>query len=98
MSREVKCLRNTLKSRTISSKRSSEYSTKSILLIATTRCGMPSSEAMKAWRRVCSTTPWRASTSTIATSAVEAPVTMLRVYCTWPGVSARMKSRAGVAK
>jgi hypothetical protein len=53
---------------------------------------------MKAWRRVCSTTPWRASTRTIATSAVDAPVTMLRVYCTWPGVSARMKSRCGVAK
>ena len=30
--------------------------------------------------------------------AVEAPVTMLRVYCTWPGVSARMKRRRGVAK
>ena len=52
---------------------------------------MPSSEAMNAWRRVCSTTPLRASTRTIARSAVEAPVTMLRVYCTWPGVSARMK-------
>ena len=29
--------------------------------------------------------PLRASTSTIARSAVEAPVTMFRVYCTWPG-------------
>ena len=38
-----------------------------------------SSEAMKAWRLDCSTTPWRASISTIATSAVDAPVTMLRV-------------------
>jgi hypothetical protein len=34
---------------------------------------------MKAWRRDCSTTPLRASISTIDRSAVEAPVTMLRV-------------------
>ena len=53
---------------------------------------------MNAWRRVCSTTPVRASTSTMARSAVEAPVTMLRVYCTWPGVSARMNVRRAVAK
>jgi hypothetical protein len=31
-------------------------------------------------------------------SAVEAPVTMLRVYCSWPGVSAMMNLRFGVAK
>ena len=30
--------------------------------------------------------------------AVLAPVTMLRVYCTWPGVSATMNLRRGVAK
>ena len=30
--------------------------------------------------------------------AEEAPVTMLRVYCTWPGVSAMMNLRRGVAK
>src|SRR3954454_6338447 len=59
---------------------------------------MPSSEAMNAWRFVCSTTPWRASTRTMARSAVDAPVTMLRVYCTWPGVSARMNERRAVAK
>ncbi len=53
---------------------------------------------MNAWRRVCSTTPWRASTSTMAMSAFDAPVTMLRVYWAWPGVSATMKLRAGVAK
>ena len=41
---------------------------------------MPRSDAMKAWRRDCSRTPLRASISTIARSAVEAPVTMLRVY------------------
>src|SRR4051812_48541459 len=61
-------------------------------------CGMPSSDAMNAWRFVCSTTPLRASTRTIARSAVDAPVTMLRVYCTWLGVSARMNERRAVAK
>jgi hypothetical protein len=30
--------------------------------------------------------------------AVDAPVTMLRVYCTCPGVSAMMNLRRGVAK
>ena len=59
---------------------------------------MRSSEAMKAWRRDCSTMPLRASTSTRARSAVEAPVTMLRVYWMWPGVSAMMNLRRGVAK
>ena len=33
-----------------------------------------------------------------AASAVLAPVTMLRVYCSWPGVSAMMNLRARVAK
>ena len=33
-----------------------------------------------------------------ATSAVEAPVAMLRVYCSCPGVSARMNLRRAVAK
>jgi len=33
-----------------------------------------------------------------ATSAVDAPVTVFLVYCTWPGVSARMNVRRGVAK
>ena len=40
----------------------------------------------------------RASTSTIDRFAVEAPVTMLRVYWMWPGVSAMMNFRRGVAK
>ena len=31
-------------------------------------------------------------------SAVEAPVTMLRVYCSWPGVSATINLRFSVAK
>ena len=34
----------------------------------------------------------------MASSAVDAPVAMLRVYCSWPGVSARMNLRFGVAK
>jgi hypothetical protein len=38
------------------------------------------------------------STRMITASAVEAPVTMLRVYCSWPGVSAMMNLRFGVAK
>ena len=59
---------------------------------------MPSSAAMKAWRRDCCSTPLRASIRIMARSAVEAPVTMLRVYCSWPGVSAMMNLRLGVAK
>ena len=47
---------------------------------------------------VCSTMPLRASTRMMARSAVEAPVTMLRVYWMWPGVSAMMNLRFGVAK
>ena len=43
-------------------------------------------------------TPLRASTRTSARSAVDAPVTMLRVYWMWPGVSAMMNLRFGVAK
>ena len=38
------------------------------------------------------------STRMMAASAVLAPVTMLRVYCTWPGVSAMMNLRRAVAK
>ena len=86
------------KSATMRSKTSSDQSTRSILLTASTTWRTPSRAATAAWRRVCSITPLRASTSTIATSAVEAPVTMLRVYCSCPGVSARMKRRRGVAK
>ena len=48
---------------------------------------------MQAWRRVWSRMPLRASTRTMATSAVDAPVAMLRVYCSWPGVSAMMNLR-----
>ena len=38
------------------------------------------------------------STADVVVLLVDAPVTALRVYCTWPGVSARMKRRRGVAK
>ena len=43
-------------------------------------------------------TPLRASTSSKARSAVEAPVTMLRVYCSCPGVSATMNLRFSLEK
>ena len=85
-------------SSTSSAKRSCEWSTRSILLTATTISGMPSSALMKAWRLDCSSTPRRASSSTTETSAVEAPVTMLRVYWRWPGQSAMMNRRLAVAK
>ena len=49
---------------------------------------------MYEWRRVCSITPLRASTRITATSAVEAPVTMLRVYCTWPGRVGELEAAA----
>ena len=80
-------------SASISRKRSSSKSTRSILLTAKTMCGMPSVAEMNVCRRVCSITPLRASRRTTATSAVEAPVTMLRVYWTWPGASASWKRR-----
>ncbi len=51
---------------------------------------------MYACRCVCSITPSRASTRITARSAVEAPVTMLRVYWTWPGASASWKRRRSV--
>ncbi len=47
-------------------------------------------------RLVCSITPLRASSRTTAASAVDAPVTMLRVYWTCPGASASWKRRVGV--
>ena len=68
------------------------------MLTATAMCGIPSSDEMYAWRLDCSSTPLRASTRITARSAVDAPVTMLRVYCTWPGVSAMMNVRRAVAK
>ena len=68
------------------------------MFTAKTTWGIPSIVAMKVCRCVCSMTPLRASRSTTATSAVEAPVTMLRVYWTWPGASASWKRLDGVTK
>ena len=42
--------------------------------------------------------PLRASTRTMARSAVDAAVAMLRVYCSCPGASASRKRRLGVEK
>ena len=53
---------------------------------------------MNVCRLVWVSTPLRASTRITATSAVDAPVTMLRVYCSWPGVSATMNLRRSVVK
>jgi hypothetical protein len=71
---------------------------RSILLTASTTWRTPRSADRYRWRRLCSVRPLRASTSTMATSDVEAPVTMLRVYWACPGVSATMNERRGVAK
>ena len=76
-------------------KTSSLCSTRSILLTAMTTCGTRISAATARWRRVCSSTPLRASTSSTSASAVDDPVTVLRVYCTWPGQSASTNERCG---
>ena len=59
---------------------------------------MPSRDAMNECRFVWVRMPWRASIRMMARFAVEAPVTMLRVYCSWPGVSAMMTLRLCVEK
>ncbi|MNN38959.1 hypothetical protein D3C81_1529800 [compost metagenome] len=87
-------------------KRCSLNSTRSILLMATITCWISSSFRMAEWRLVCASSSARpsctvtrvASTSTMAACAVLAPVTMLRVYCSWPGVSAMMNLRRAVEK
>ncbi len=61
-------------------------------------CGMRNNEAINKCRRLCSTMPLRASTKIMAKLVVEAPVTILRVYCICPGVSAIINFRFGVAK
>ena len=58
----------------------------------------PIMETMKLCLRVWVSTPFLASISTMAMSAVEAPVAMLRVYCSCPGVSATMNLRVSVEK
>src|SRR6185369_5823504 len=89
---------NAVNSSAMDSKTSSDQSTRSILLTHNTRCGTRSSEHRNACRRDSSTRTLRASTTISARSAVDAPVTMLRVYWMWPGVSAMMNFRRGVAK
>ncbi len=86
------------KSRTMAENTCWSWPTRSILLTASTTSRMPSSDTMKAWRRVCGSSPLRASTSRMARSALEAPVAMLRVNCSWPGVSATTKARFAVEK
>ena len=98
MSRTRSRVANSENSSRIASNTVSSKSTRSILLTHTTTCGTPSSVARNAWRRLCSVMPLRASSRISATSAVEAPVTMLRVYWMCPGVSAMMNFRRGVAK
>ncbi len=68
------------------------------MLTQSTMWGTPSMDERKAWRLVCSMTPLRASIRISETCALDAPVTMLRVYSVWPGVSAMMNLRLGVAK
>jgi len=66
--------------------------------MAITKCLIPSSQQMNECRLVCVITPWRASIKMIASWHVLAPVAMLRVYCSCPGVSAMMNLRLSVEK
>ena len=59
---------------------------------------MRSSDAMNAWRRGLLDDALARVDEHDRRSAVEAPVTMLRVYWMCPGVSAMMNLRRGVAK
>jgi hypothetical protein len=80
--------------------------TASSLFTANTIEGTRSRLTSSEWRRVCGNSSSAglaqsslvASTSTTAASALEAAVTMLRVYCSWPGASPMMNLRPGVAK
>ena len=53
---------------------------------------------MKGTRMSGNATYRLSNTSILSACAVEAPVTMLRVYCSWPGVSAMMNLRRAVEK
>ncbi len=86
------------KSASTARKARSSQSARSILFTTRTTCGTRSTAVTAAWRRVCGVIPLRTSTSSSAASAVEAPVTMLRVYCAWPGVSISTNDRFGVVK
>ena len=80
-------------SRATASNASSDQPTRSSLLTHTTTWRRPSSAQIARWRRLWRVSPPRTSTSTTAASAVEAPVSMLRVYCAWPGQSISTKRR-----
>ena len=80
MSWKLRFLANVRKASSISLNFPWSKSTRSILFTATTTLGTPKRLEIKAWRRVCSITPWRASIRRIATSAVDAPVAIFRVY------------------
>ena len=58
----------------------------------------PTIETIKECLRVWVNTPCSASTRIIATSAVDAPVAILRVYSSWPGVSATIYFLLSVEK
>ena len=68
-------------------------STASSLLMATMTVRTPINAHTVRCRCVCCRMPRVASTSRIATSAVDAATAMLRVYCSWPGASAMMNLR-----
>ena len=78
----------------------------SSLLTAKTMPGTRSRWASRLWRRVWGSRATGStrvsslvmSTSTTAASLPAAAVTMLRVYCSWPGASAMMNLRFFVAK
>ena len=74
----------------------SEKPTRSILFAATTSF-TSNNEAINKCRLDCSINPLVASTS-IAISAIDAAVTILRAYSLCPGVSAKMNLRLSVVK
>ncbi len=69
------------------------------MLTASTMCRMPSSEQIE---RVAPRLREQAFAGIDQQHGehrqFDAPVAMLRVYCSWPGVSATMKERMGVQK
>ncbi|RGC64941.1 hypothetical protein C5N14_31185 [Micromonospora sp. MW-13] len=71
---------NAVNSSAIASNTAWSKSTRSILFTHNTRCGTRNNEHRNACLRDCSTKPLRASTRINARSAVDAPVTMFRVY------------------
>ena len=81
-----------------SSYRSRDQATASILLTAKQIFPMPHSVQMRPCRRVCSSTPSRASTRITAALQLEAAVAIFRVYSSCPGLSATMNFRLWESK